>query len=180
MADKQTWPKTQHYVPRFLLKNFGLPGKDQVHVFDKREGRVFQANVAKIAAETGLYDIKLPAGIVSAESALSNLEGAASAAINKILLKQSVKAIDQEGTAVLAVFIATQMLRVTHQVEILHQMTELIRSKWGTMPGMPNEAESRKQARESMVQNLQISLDLVPHLLNKTWLLLKAHPDLPF
>jgi hypothetical protein len=58
MADRHSWAKTQHYVPQFLLKNFAEPEKDQIHVFDKQEERTFRAHVRKVAAETGLYDIK--------------------------------------------------------------------------------------------------------------------------
>jgi hypothetical protein len=181
MAHRRSWAKTQHYVPQFLLRNFAETGKDQIHVFDKREERVFRAHVRKVAAESGLYDINMPQGVVSAESALSSLEGAASAAITKILRGQTLKMMTKDEIGVLAIFIGTQMLRVTHQVETIFQMTELLRKKWGTLPGMPeNEMDAKKQAREAMVQNLHIALDLLPHLLNKTWLLFKAHPDSTF
>src|SRR5207249_1516181 len=56
MTDKHSWAKTQHYVPQFLLKNFAVAEREQIHVFDKREERAFRAHVRRVAAENGLYD----------------------------------------------------------------------------------------------------------------------------
>uniref|UniRef100_UPI0022EBF80C DUF4238 domain-containing protein n=1 Tax=Listeria seeligeri TaxID=1640 RepID=UPI0022EBF80C len=39
-----TAAKIQHYVPKFLLRNFGTGKKDQLWVFDKASGRSFQTN----------------------------------------------------------------------------------------------------------------------------------------
>ena len=118
---------------------------------------------------------------MSAESALSSLEGAASAAINKLLRELSIKVMTKDEIGVLALFIGTQMLRVTQHVDTIFQITELIRKKWGALPGMPdNEMDSRKQAREAMVQSLDIAFDLLPDLLNKTWLLFRACPNSAF
>jgi len=175
MREQTSWAKTQHYVPQFLLKNFATTGTEQVHVFDKREEKAFRAHVRKVAAENGLYDVKLPERIVSAETALSSLDGAAARVIGKILREQSLKLLTHDDRVVMSLFIGTQMLRVPHQVEIAFQLTEVLRKRFGSIDGMPETAEaSRKLARESMVERLSIAMDLLPHLLNKTWFLLKA------
>jgi hypothetical protein len=44
--------KVQHYVPRFLLRNFGTGKKDKLYVFDKQTERIFTTNVKNIAAES--------------------------------------------------------------------------------------------------------------------------------
>ena len=45
--------KRQHYVPRFLLRNFAPAREEQVHVYDKSNDRVFRAHIANVAAESG-------------------------------------------------------------------------------------------------------------------------------
>ena len=32
----------QHYVPRFLLRQFGSGKKDYVHIYDKQKGKTFK------------------------------------------------------------------------------------------------------------------------------------------
>ena len=49
----------QHYVPRFLLKNFAKGKKPQIFVYDKSNDKQFKTNIKNIAAETGFYDIKV-------------------------------------------------------------------------------------------------------------------------
>jgi hypothetical protein len=39
MDENKSFPKTQHYVPQFLLRNFASPGKEQLHVYDKKMRR---------------------------------------------------------------------------------------------------------------------------------------------
>jgi hypothetical protein len=180
MTEKASFAKTQHYVPQFLLKNFALPAKEQVFVFDKREERSFRANVRKVAAENGFYDIKLPEGTVSAEAALSSLEGGAARVISALLKSQNIRVMTDDDKVVMALFIGAQMLRVTHQIELAYQITEMIRKRWGDVPGMPAPEDSLEEARQSMVNNLSIAVDLLPNLLDKTWLLLKAHHKASF
>lgn len=44
--------KVQHYVPRFLLKNFGAGKKHKLHAFDKQTEQAFPTNVKNVAAES--------------------------------------------------------------------------------------------------------------------------------
>ncbi len=175
MAQPSALPKKHHYVPQFLLKNFASSEREQIHVYDKRTEKTFCTHVRNVAAENGLYDLQLPSGIVSAESSLSTVECAAANVINKLLANQNIQSLSGEDKIILGLFTAVQMVRVPHQIEIMVQMTESIRDKWGDIPDMPrSELEARKQAREALVKNLSVGLKLLPELLNKTWLLLKS------
>jgi hypothetical protein len=50
--------KIQHYVPQFLLRNFGNGKKDQVWVYDKIDGRSFPTNAKNVASESRFYDFQ--------------------------------------------------------------------------------------------------------------------------
>lgn len=149
MSEQPCRPKIHHYVPQFLLRNFAVPSSGQICVFDKRDDKIFQTNVKNTAAEKSLYDIEFPKGVLSAESSLSNLEGSAAHVIFKILREENLSQLTEDDKIVMCLFIGTQMLRVPHQVQTLHQMTEIIRKKWGAVPGMPVAEESREQARQT-------------------------------
>jgi len=49
--------KTQHYVPRFYLKNF-MSSDNKIFVYDKTTEKVFQTAVENIACENYFYDSK--------------------------------------------------------------------------------------------------------------------------
>ena len=48
--------KSQHYVPKFYLKNFS-GGNNKIHVFSKENNKKFCANISKIATENYFYKI---------------------------------------------------------------------------------------------------------------------------
>ena len=51
----------QHYVPRFLLKNFTHGKKPKIFVYDKSNDGCFHANIKNIAARRGSMTYKLKA-----------------------------------------------------------------------------------------------------------------------
>ena len=48
-------PRNQHYVPKFLLKNFADDGTKTLFVFDKQKGIHFPKAPKKVAAEDYFY-----------------------------------------------------------------------------------------------------------------------------
>ena len=48
--------KSQHYVPKFYLKNFSK-GNNKIHVFSKENNKKFCANISKVANENYFYKI---------------------------------------------------------------------------------------------------------------------------
>ena len=173
MNEKKSVPKLHHYVPQFLLKLFAAPGGEQIHVFDKSSDRQFCPTIRNVGAENHFYDLKLPHGDFSAESTLSELETEAAGKIRKLLLAQNLNVLSAEDRVVVALFVSIQMVRVPHVVDIMHELTETIRGKWGEMDGMPSKGESREKARAAMVQNLSDAVTFIPEFLNKDWVLLK-------
>ena len=69
----------QHYVPRFLLRQFGRGKKDHVRVYDKQSGASFAFSASKksaiaVAAEYHMYDFEFAGEQVTIEPALADLE----------------------------------------------------------------------------------------------------------
>ena len=54
-----TIAKLQHYVPQFLLRNFGNGNNDQIWVYDKAASHCFSINTKHIASERRFYDFEL-------------------------------------------------------------------------------------------------------------------------
>jgi hypothetical protein len=70
-----TIAKVQHYVPQFLMRNFGNGKKDQVWVYDKSSNRSFPSNTKNLASENRFYDFEYQGQPLSIEPWLSELEG---------------------------------------------------------------------------------------------------------
>lgn len=103
--------KVQHYVPQFLLKNFGTGKKDKLHVFDKLTGKSFATNARNVAAESRFYDFQLMGQDYSVETALSKMEGEAKPLIKSILDADSLADLSCDRRAKLSVFMAVQLTR---------------------------------------------------------------------
>jgi hypothetical protein len=99
----------QHYVPQFLLRNFGNGKKDQVWVYDKTSDRVFPTNTRNVAGESHFYDFEFQGEQLSIESWLSGLEGQAKSVVRKILDADSVAGLALEEKQLLAAFLSVQL-----------------------------------------------------------------------
>lgn len=106
-----TIAKVQHYVPQFLLRNFGNGKKDQLWVYDKTSDRAFPTNTKNIASESRFYDFEVGGEPSTLEPFLSKLEGKAKAVIDSILDADSLTGVTDEGKAVLAAFLSVQLAR---------------------------------------------------------------------
>ena len=79
--------KVQHYVPQFLLRNFGNGKKNQLYVFDKQKARSFASNTRNIACESRFYDFQVDGEEFSIEPALSKIEGQQNHCCSGLLMK---------------------------------------------------------------------------------------------
>ncbi|NRF50257.1 DUF4238 domain-containing protein, partial [Pseudomonas stutzeri] len=96
--------KVQHYVPQFLLRNFGNGKKDQVWVYDKSSARAFPSNTKNVASESRFYDFEYQGQTISLEPWLGQLEGSAQSVIRFILETDSVAKLADEQKQILAAF----------------------------------------------------------------------------
>src|SRR4051812_9293680 len=106
----------QHYVPQFLLRNF-CGSKFKLWAYDKSTGKSFETNIRNVAGEREFYELDLGEATLSLEAGLSTLEGAAGAVIERIISARSLGVLAEEDRAVLATFVAVQMLRGPNQRE---------------------------------------------------------------
>ncbi len=185
-----TVAKIQHYVPQFLLRNFGNGKKDQVWVFDKMTGRTFSTNAKNIACENRFYDFEIDGNSVSVEPMLSGLEGSAKRIIKAILNADSLNVINDDEKSILSIFFSVQ-----------HTRTKTFREQWNDFPKMLRkhlEAQGEQVAigsqaaelihdlteNESKAQTAQFMLEapqhFAPHFATKLWLLAATTRKHPF
>jgi len=127
-----TEAKIQHYVPKFLLRNFGLGKKDHVWVYDKQTARSFQTNAKNVASENRFYDFELGGETYSLESSLSKIESQTKPVIERILNEDSVSGLGAQDRATLGSFLAIQFVR-----------TKAFRMQWADLPRiLRNKVES--------------------------------------
>lgn len=123
-----TIAKVQHYVPQFLMRNFGNGKKNQVWVYDKSSNRSFPSNTKNLASENRFYDFEYQGQPLSIEPWLSELEGHAKLVISTILDADSLSGLADEQKHILASFLAVQLTR-----------TKTFREEWNAFPRMVRE-----------------------------------------
>ena len=185
-----TIAKIQHYVPQFLLRNFGSGKKDQVWVYDKAASRSFSTNAKNIASESRFYDFELDGQLMSLEPMLSTLESKAKPIIEGILKADSLAVLSDEDKAMLAVFLSVQFTR-----------TKTFREQWSDFPRMLREHfEARSETVAAGSQAAELVRDLTeneskaetaslivkapsefaPHFVSKQWVLAATTRKHPF
>lgn len=124
----------QHYVPRFLLKNFSE--HKLVYRYDKKTGRVEQKNIRSVCSQDDFYNLSLenlcenfpqiknelqkifkdmPKDVyLSWDKAITEIETKTGEIVKKILLNKNVTVLSDKERFMLCVFISLQMLRTSH------------------------------------------------------------------
>jgi len=185
-----TEAKIQHYVPKFLLRNFGLGKKDHVWVYDKQSGRSFQTNAKNVASENRFYDFEIDGTIYSLEAGLSKIESKTKPVIAQILHSDTVSTIDAQSRAMLASFLAIQFIRTKAFRMQWADLPRILRRKIEAMgdrvaPGSQAEALIQEPSENQIkVETTRMILDAPknygPHFLNKIWFLAKTTTSHPF
>jgi hypothetical protein len=139
--------KVQHYVPQFLLKQFGTGKKDKISVFDKQTDRTFATNVRNVAAESRFYDFTIAGRSESIEPGLSEMEGLAKRVIDKILSADSLNVLSDEDRGVLSLFCAVQLAR-----------TKGFREQFRSFPTLLKERMLSQGMREEDLKNIEPEL----------------------
>lgn len=185
-----TEAKIQHYVPKFLLRNFGLGKKDYVWVYDKQTGRSFQTNAKNVASENRFYDFEIDGKIYSLESGLSGIESNTKLVIERILDEDSVSTLCAREKATLASFLAVQFIRTKafrmQWAELPRILRRKVESIGGSVaPGSQAEALIQDPTENQIkIETTRMILDASkiygPHFLDKTWFLAGTTNSYPF
>lgn len=120
-------PKSQHYVPRLLLKHFCDDGKT-ITVIDIRTKKTYKTNIINVAQENRFYDLKTTKGDVSLEKQFAELEEKAAPIIDEIVKTESIGWFKDEDFMVLEDLILCQFYRTRKSVN--HMQKLLTSNNW--------------------------------------------------
>ena len=183
MANKNR-TQNQHYVPQFILRRFHSDD-GRLHVYDKWTRRSFVSSTRNVASEKRFYDITIDNKVVTLEPTMCEIEDAALGAINAVIDNASLAQLSAETKNAIAHFFAMQIMRTRSARDVLSQMQEGFRKilpqknlRESQLP--PGFFMDEQQLKLSSLFNLRIANELVPHLLNKLWLLNQIPPDCSF
>lgn len=172
-------PKQQHYVPQFLLRAFSTGKQEQVHAFDKQTGRMFRTAIGNVAVQKGYYDLEIRGTALTLEPSLSDLEARAAAVIKRIRRSETLSKLSEQDRLVLAHFAIVQKHRTEHhRAAVAHMNREMIAhlARLGIDETTPSLKELSDPAglKEFAIQSLIRSHEFVPHLLDKSLILMRA------
>ena len=179
-------PKNQHYVPQFLLRGFvANKTEERIFVFDKPQERIFCTSIRNVAAETGFYNYTDTLGLNSVEPHLASLEANCATIIKRINDEESLDSLTHEERCGIAVFTAIQSLRVKQMRLAIEALNNAIRKNIISAGGDPATTSGFEDLdangiKKASIHNLSIAKELVPHILRKAWLLLRAPSSHPF
>jgi Protein of unknown function (DUF4238) len=167
----------QHYVPQFLLRNFGSGRSNQIYVFEKSTQKTFKTSVRNIASVRGFYDFDIAGEARSVDPLLQLLEDATKEIIKQIVQARSLQKISPDERQTLALFVSAQMLRTDAQRRRYKDLNDKIQDAIVKMGGDPNDVDgfqvsNEEESRAQTIAMLpQLARDFAPHFLSKSWLL---------
>lgn len=187
---RMTIAKVQHYVPQFLLKNFGRGKKDQLWVFDKPRGRSFFTNAKNVASESRFYDFEVDGETVTLEPILTKIESAAKQVIKKILDEDTLGALNEEERSELAVFCSIQMARTRNFREQWLSFPRMLQEEFKKRGDQVAKGSQAEQLIQDLTQNdvkaetgrflLGAPKMFAEHFLSKHWVLAATDARRPF
>ena len=190
MTRKDGARQNQHYVPKFLLRNFvdptKNPNKEQIWVFDKSDSSIFQTNLRNVGAECGFYDTDSYDDPIVIENVLGELESHAAPSVRKITEQRSLCNLSPEEREWLSILCAVQFMRVPNAREKQRFMDDFFKRKIVESGGDVNKVEgykpmTAKDLREfAIFMMLRAAKDFAPHFSNKVCLLLETDMSDPF
>ena len=185
-----TIAKVQHYVPQFLLRNFGRGKKDQLWVFDKLTGRSFFTSVKNVASESRFYDFEVDGETISLEPILTKIESAAKRVIQKILDSDSLGTLNGQERAHLAVFCSVQMARTRNFREQWLSFPRMLRDEFAKRGDQVAEGSPAEQLILDLTENdakaetghfmLRAPEMFAEHFVSKHWVLAATDSKDPF
>jgi len=174
-------PKKHHYVPQFILNRFSAEKKKRLYVFDKTNSKVFLSHVRDVGHENYFYQDNDMGFNVNTETRLSELENICAPVIESIVNHQCLPSIGSDEHRIICLFIAVQLSRTKNMREFLSKINRSM-ADWVRGFGVdPNtDVENFKVLTETEIKQSSIDVlrsipgDLVKHILDKEWSLLKS------
>ena len=190
-SDRHVWTvaktKKQHFVPQFLLRNFGhgKKKKERVWTFDKRRGVSYCAGVLDTGHQNGFYDgASIEGDEIEGESLTERVDGIGSRAFRPVVQQQRLP-LQGEAFVSMSYFIAAQMLRTPTIRNEMEYLRNVIIERWG--PEVREGDDSRgigeyceSDSKFSSIEMLRDVPEFSRILQTKVWFLLLAPPDVSF
>lgn len=190
----KTGNQLQHYVPRFLLRQFGSGKKDHVHVHDKHTGKSFSFSASKksaiaVAAEYRMYDFEFAGEQITIEPGLADLESQTAEFVVRLIREEKFDVDNPMERATLAAFLAVQMVRTRAVIEqsndIMSRMKAWLEAQGGAPAGFfaPDPlVGDGENADKAMLARLITNAvpEFAPVLVDKDWVLLRTDSKHPF
>ncbi|MFL6387429.1 MAG: DUF4238 domain-containing protein [Terriglobales bacterium] len=173
MAGQSTARTDHHYVPQFLLRGFASQKRKQVYVFDKSNDTEFRSSVRNLACQRDFYSPDL-------DRWLGKLEEMSAPIIQSIRTRRTLCHLQDAEIQWLAGFIAVQQVRTLHHRSVSADINKQLADALRDMGAEPNSVRNFHELTESEIReevNASVgglSLDLLPHILNKDWILFSA------
>ncbi|MGV1769377.1 DUF4238 domain-containing protein [Agrobacterium vitis] len=150
--------QNQHYVPKFLLKNFAdIDGR--VYRYNKSTDIVGKVPPKHAASIMNFYEFEIRGKKISFEDRFQNIETKAAPSFRKIALNNSVANLTESERSSIANFIAAQAFRT--------------QAFLGNLKEQPNRTEIG-ETLERLWESTFITVDIIE---NRHWVLLKIEHD---
>lgn len=175
-------PTIQHYVPQFLLKNFGFGSKLQINVFDKSNEKQFLSNTKNIACERYFYNYADNEDLKTLETFFSLIESKANLIIQSIIERKELNFLTYSENYDIASYVASQLLRTKAiRANLEHSMQEfdkiLSESGADNIESFYNESMIKTASCNVISKHLPT---FTRELLNKNWFLISNETDQAF
>jgi len=183
--------KSQHYVPRFYLKNFSKRNGNEfvINCFDKSDFNQFKVNINGIGCENYFYENDdNPSQVM--EMSLSKYEAKFSTVYNKLVSTASLGGFKWKEKEVLAQFIVIQEIRTREMREHLRDMVKKVKIRLSTEP-LSKKLETELQGinTEKGIRSIQLNMldetllnnsPLVDMLLSLKWMIYENYTKMTF
>jgi len=169
----------QHYVPQFLLRGFASAKRKQVYVFDKSNDNQFRSSIRNLACQRNFYDADI-------DLWLGKLEEMSAPIIQSVRTNKTLNHLHTDDIQWLAGFIAVQQVRTAHHRAFSANLNTLLADTLREMGTDPDSVKNFRELTDSEIHdqaNADIqksSLELLPYILNKDWILFSAAPGSEF
>ncbi|NJC06435.1 hypothetical protein GGQ97_002228 [Sphingomonas kaistensis] len=184
MAASKQAAQNQHYVPKFILRNFLIDErKEKVAVFSKRTGEIITPSIKGIMAERRFHDFVVDDRYrASFEDAISRIEDTVLPTYRRVVAEERLTH-DPEEKATLAFLMAFQLVRTRSQRDQFRQMEKLLSSKLERLGGKLEDLEGWEPLTDDLLtlQHMKLVQDSIVEftreIASKDLLLQKAPPE---
>lgn len=182
-----TSAQNQHYVPKFILRNFlGNKEKEQVHVFKKSNGKGFTTSITNIMAERRFHDFQIDEQYyASFEDAICRVEDMLLPTYKAVLKREGLDGSPQEKADLLT-FIVFQFVRTRAQRELFNRMEDHLAEQLGKKGILLKDISGyvplteKSQKMHHMRLMMEGTGKFVEALIDKDLMLLRAAPGRSF